>query len=127
VVDDPLNSGTINLTMRWLLDNQPRSGLITQTVPFTFSYSRNTTGTADGTHVITLARIDGTVRSTGNLRPMGMPVIVQNSGAINRALVVSVTRLLVHHSSPGRQRDAGPDVDGTFIPGPWQCRALKRA
>ena len=95
----PLNSGTI--TMRWLLDNQPLSGLITQTAPFTFSYSWNTTGTTDGTHVITLALIDGTVRLYGNLRPMGMPVIVQNSGAINGSQVIAVTPLPVHHPSPG--------------------------
>jgi hypothetical protein len=90
-----------SVTMQWLIDGSPLSGYITDGYPFEFSYSWVTTGTADGTHVITLRFIDSEGTVYGAMRSMGLSAIVQNSGAINGVQTVAVTVPPNHHPCSG--------------------------
>jgi hypothetical protein len=51
--------------------------------PFSLPYSWDTTGTADGTHVLWALIIDSNAPIYGGFHSSGTNVIVQNSGPIN--------------------------------------------
>src|ERR1700730_13800873 len=98
----PFRPSNTSLTLQWLLDGAPLSGYITDSTPFLFSYSWNTTGTTDGTHVITARFIYISGQIYGTIKSMGIPVIVQNSGPINGSQTLAVSVAPVHHPVPGR-------------------------